>query len=46
MDSKVWAVLTESDKRSFEVEVYRCAGCGYLESYATFGKNSKNKTKF
>ncbi len=34
----VWACLTKSDKRSFEVIIYRCINCGYLESYATAEK--------
>ena len=34
----VWACLTANDKRSFEVVIYRCTSCGYLESYATVEK--------
>ncbi|MCY7345774.1 MAG: hypothetical protein LH614_06075 [Pyrinomonadaceae bacterium] len=34
----IWACLDTSDKRSFEVVVYRCTNCGYLESYATVEK--------
>ena len=35
----VWEALTNNgDKRSFEVKVYRCKSCGYLESYASTEK--------
>lgn len=34
----VWACLTESDKKAFEVSIYRCTNCGYLESYAVTEK--------
>ena len=37
----VWeSLLKDSDKRRFEVEVHRCQGCGYLESYAKTGKQN------
>ncbi len=36
----VWEAITgDTDKRSFEVEVFRCKGCGYLESFAKTEKN-------
>ena len=34
----IWACLEKGDKRSFEVVIYRCTNCGYLESYATAQK--------
>ena len=36
----VWACLTEGDKKSFEVIIYRCTNCGYLESYAATEKQN------
>ena len=30
-----WTGLKTSGKAQFKIETYRCAGCGYLESYAT-----------
>ena len=37
----VWeSLLKESNKRRYEVEVHRCPGCGYLESYARTEKEN------
>lgn len=36
--NSVWACFKKGDKRSFEVSIYRCINCGYLESYATAEK--------
>ena len=37
----VWeSLLNEGDKRRFEVEVHRCKGCGYLESFAKTEKQT------
>ena len=30
-----WSGLKVKDKQQFAVRTFRCAGCGYLESYAT-----------
>jgi hypothetical protein len=29
-----WTGLKTKDRDKFQVATYRCAGCGYLESYA------------
>lgn len=29
-----WAGLRIKDKEQYSVKTFRCAGCGYLESYA------------
>jgi hypothetical protein len=29
-----WSGIKVKDKQQFEVKTFRCAGCGYLESYA------------
>lgn len=35
----VWESLTnDTNKKTYEVEVFRCGGCGYLESYAKVEK--------
>ena len=30
-----WSGIKTSDRQRYAVKTYRCAGCGYLESYAT-----------
>lgn len=29
-----WSGLKVNDKQRFKIKTFRCAGCGYLESYA------------
>ena len=29
-----WSGIKVKDKQQFKVKTFRCAGCGYLESYA------------
>jgi Domain of unknown function (DUF6487) len=33
-----WTGLKTSNRRKLEVTTYRCASCGYLESYALFAQ--------
>ena len=32
------SVIKTNDRDKFQVTTYRCAGCGYLESYALFAE--------
>lgn len=31
----IWSGIKVKGKQQFEVKTFRCAGCGFLESYAT-----------
>ena len=33
-----WTGIKTSDRAKFQVTTCRCAGCGYLESYALFAQ--------
>jgi hypothetical protein len=33
-EESFWSGLKLDDRRQMEIRTYRCAGCGYLESYA------------
>ena len=31
----IWSGVKTKDKQQFGIKTFRCAGCGFLESYAT-----------
>ncbi|MGH9766957.1 MAG: PF20097 family protein [Blastocatellia bacterium] len=33
-ERSIWTGIKTKDREKFQVTTYRCAGCGYLESYA------------
>ena len=34
-DKSFWSGIKIKDKERYSITTFRCAGCGYLESYAT-----------
>ena len=33
-ERSIWTGIKTKDREKFKITTYRCAGCGYLESYA------------